>query len=107
IKPILRGWRGQTSPVAKLHGFESGAQALFKHVVGRIRAGLLTPTVTLSYGGDLDTMRNLPGYEQVPEACREAGIELLESLMSITGMVNVGEGALAVGFASTEYAASF
>ncbi|HEX7340563.1 MAG TPA: DegV family protein, partial [Rhodanobacteraceae bacterium] len=47
IKPILRGWRGQTSPVAKLHGFESGAQALFKHVVGRIRAGLLTPTVTL------------------------------------------------------------
>lgn len=107
IKPILRGWHGQTQPIAKMRGFNTGAQALFRHTAERIRAGLMVATVTLSYGGDLDDMRALPGYDQVPEACNECGVELLECPMSITGMVNVGEGALAVGFACAEYAPAF
>ncbi|MBS0583053.1 MAG: fatty acid-binding protein DegV, partial [Proteobacteria bacterium] len=35
------------------------------------------------------------------------GVELLESPMSVTGMVNVGVGALTLGFASPEHDAQF
>ena len=47
-------------------------------------------------------MRNLPGYDALREACADAGVEVFESVMSVTGMVNVGKGALVVGFASDE-----
>ncbi|HEX7342591.1 MAG TPA: DegV family protein [Rhodanobacteraceae bacterium] len=107
IKPILRGWRGETQAVAKMRGFDAGAEALFRHTAERIRAGLRTPFVAMSYGGPLVEMRALPGYAQVPEACTECGLQLLESPMSITGMASVGEGALAVGFASSEYTPTF
>lgn len=102
IKPLLRGWRGQTSAVARMRGFEHGAENLFRHTAERIREGLMVPTVCISYGGDLDTMHALPGYGEIPRACNECGIDLLESTMSITGMVNVGEGALTVGFTCKE-----
>jgi len=107
IKPILRGWRGDTQPVAKMRGFDHGAEALFAHTAQRIRESLMVPTVCVSYGGLLAELHELPGYEQVPQACREAGVELLESTMSITGMVNVGEGAVTVGFACEEDAPDF
>jgi hypothetical protein len=45
-------------------------------------------------------MRALPGYEALRAACVENNIELFESVMSLTGMVNVGKGALVVGFAA-------
>ncbi len=107
IKPILRGWQGNTEPVAKMRGFEHGAEALFGHAARRIRAGLVVPTVCLSYGGALDRMRDLPGYRLVADACAECDVELLESTMSITGMVNVGEGAITVGYACEEDDAEF
>lgn len=102
IKPLLRGWRGHTEPVARMRGFDAGAATLFGHIATRIREGLMVPTVCLSYGGPLDAMRNLPGYAEMARACEDNGIELLESVMSITGMVNVGEGALTAGFACAE-----
>lgn len=39
-------------------------------------------------------------------ACQTHGVELLQSVMSLTGMVNVGKGALAVGFAAEPHAFS-
>ncbi len=107
IKPILCDWRGTTSTTARLRGFETAAQALFGHTAQRIRQGLMVPSVCLSYGGRLEDLRALPGYAQVPEACRDCGVDLLESPMSITGMVNAGTGALSVGFACEEYRAEF
>lgn len=107
IKPILSGRRGQTSPVGKVRGFDKGCEVLFGHVVERISAGLLTPTICLSYGGDLAQLHDLPGYADLRAACMQYKVELLECRMSITGMVNVGEGAVTIGFASEEYVASF
>ncbi|KPL49820.1 hypothetical protein XAXN_05245 [Xanthomonas axonopodis] len=62
-----------------------------------IRDGLMTPTVCVGYGGELAELHALPGYAA---ACQSHGLELLESVMSLTGMLNVGKGALAVGFAA-------
>ncbi len=100
IKPVLHCHRGVTGRVAKVKGFDAAVEKLFAYTIGRIRTGLMTPTVCLSYGGQLDEMRSLPGYTGLREACAANNIELFESVMSLTGMVNVGKAALAVGFAA-------
>lgn len=107
IKPILRCFRGETGPVGKVRGFEQGAEALFGYAAQRVRAGLLVPLVCASYGGDLAVLSHLPGYAELRQACEECGVELMEAPMSITGMVNVGEGAVTIGFAAEEHVAEF
>ena len=99
IKPILHCHRGETGPVAKVKGFEAAAERLFGFVGRRVAAGLMTPTVALSYGGELERMRALPGYARLIDTCAEHNVEVFESVMSLTGMVNVGKGALVTGFA--------
>ena len=91
--------RGETGPVAKVKGFEAAAERLFGFVGRRVAAGLMTPTVALSYGGELEAMRALPGYSRLIDVCAEHNVEVFESVMSLTGMVNVGKGALVAGFA--------
>ena len=103
IKPLLRAYRNETGPVAKLRHFDDVVSKLFGYVVRRVDAGLLTPTVCLSYGGELEEMRKLPGYASLIKLCKEREIEVLESLMSVTGAINVGEGALAVAFAAEQH----
>ena len=100
IKPVLRGYRGDTGPVAKIKGFEAAAQQLFEFSAKRVKAGLLTPTLALCYGGELEELRALPGYTTLRDACAAHNIEVFESVMSLTGMVNVGRGAVVVGFAA-------
>ncbi|MBD8874198.1 DegV family protein [Rhodanobacter sp. DHB23] len=107
IKPILRCFRGETGPVGKARGFEQGAQQLFDYAAARVRAGLIVPMVCVSYGGDLAVLAQLPGYDKLRTACEECGVALLEAPMSITGMVNVGEGAVALGFAAEEHEPDF
>jgi DegV family protein with EDD domain len=103
VKPVLRGYRGNTGPVAKVRGFEHGAETLFGYAAKRVRAGLLTPTLCVSYGGDLGVLGTLPGYEALKRACADAAVDVYEAPMSITGMVNVGIGAVTIGFAAEEH----
>lgn len=100
IKPILHCNRGETAPVAKVKGFEAAVEKVFAGSIKRIQTGLMTPTLCLSYGGELEEMRRLSGYQELIAACVNSNIEVFESVMSLTGMVNVGKGALIVGFAS-------
>ncbi|UHQ23768.1 DegV family protein [Lysobacter sp. 5GHs7-4] len=100
IKPVLHCNRGETGPVAKIKGFEPAAQKLFEHCGKRVRDGLMTPTLCLSYGGELDEMHALPGYERLRDTCREHNVELFEAVMSLTSMVNIGKGGVAAGFAA-------
>jgi len=100
IKPVLHAHRGETGPVAKIKGFDAAVRKVFEFAARRVDTGLLTPTLCLSYGGELAEMRALPGYSELRDACRARNIDVFESVMSLTGMVNVGKGALVVGFAS-------
>ncbi|MEN1961352.1 DegV family protein [Luteimonas sp. MJ246] len=104
IKPVLRGYRGETGPVAKIKGFEPAVEKMFDFATRRVQAGLMTPTVTLCYGGHLDEMRSIPGYERLRDACVDQNVDVFESVMSTTGMVNVGRGAVVVGFAARDHA---
>ena len=99
IKPVLHGYRGQTGPVAKIKGFDNAVQKLFDFVGQRVQAGLMTPTVCISYGGELTDLHALPGYATLRQTCQSHGVEVFEAVMSLTGMVNVGKGALTIGFA--------
>ena len=100
IKPILHCNQGETGPVAKVKGLGAARQKLFDFASRRVRAGLLTPTMCISYGGDLAELQRMPGYERLRETCAAHGVEVFETFMGLSGMVNVGKGALVVGFAS-------
>lgn len=104
IKPIIRGYRNETGPVAKLRHFDDACARLFAYAARRVSGGLLTPTLGLCYGGELSELRKLPGYGELLRSCRENGIEVLESVMSVTGGINVGEGALGLAFAAEPHA---
>ncbi|WP_305804210.1 DegV family protein [Stenotrophomonas sp. YIM B06876] len=99
IKPVLHGYRGNTAPVAKIKGFDNAVKRLFDFAGQRVRSGLMTPTLCLSYGGELADLRALPGYRELREVCAAHAVEVFESVMSLTGMVNVGKGAVTLGFA--------
>ena len=88
-----------TAPVGKVKGFEPAVQKLFEFAISRIRAGLMTPTMCVSYGGELAELHQLPGYAQLQAECKNHGVELLETVMSLTGMINVGKGAMTLAFA--------
>ncbi|MCL7715079.1 DegV family protein [Stenotrophomonas mori] len=103
IKPVLHGHRGQTAPVAKIKGFDNAVQRLFDFARRRVAGGLLTPVLCMSYGGPLEELRALPGYAALRGTCQAHGITLLESVMSLTGMVNVGKGAVTLGFADADH----
>ena len=92
-----------TGPIAKVRGFEHGAEALFNHAIRRVRAGLLTPTLCISYGGRLEELDSLPGYASLKMVCAENRVTVYEAPMSVTGMVNVGTGAVTLGFAAEEH----
>lgn len=100
IKPILHCNKGETGPVGKVKGYHAAAEKLFDFASKRARGGLLTPTMNICYGGDLDEMRQLPGYERMRETCADNNIEVFESFMGLSGLVNVGKGALVIAFAS-------
>ncbi|MCK9538959.1 DegV family protein [Dokdonella sp.] len=104
IKPILRGFRGETGPVGKARSFEAATKVLFEYAGRRIRAGLLTPTLCVSYGGELAELAELPGYADLRATCDAERVELFESPMSVTGMINLGAGAVTLGFAAEDHA---
>jgi DegV family protein with EDD domain len=74
IKPVLHCNRGETGPVAKLKGLNNAVEKMFDFAAQRVRAGLMTPTVGLSYGGQLDeqrgSLRDLHGFVR-PGQCRQ------------------------------------
>ena len=107
IKPVLQCVRGETKPVAKARGFEQGAAMLFGHATAAVRRGLLVPAVCVSYGGDLAELEPMPGFQGLVEACAEADVTLYRSMMSITGMVNIGTGAITLGYAAAGDDATF
>ena len=62
VKPVIRCNRGETSSIASIRHFDEGSRQLCGFVAERIRAGLLTPTVCVTYAGDLAKLEKLPGY---------------------------------------------
>lgn len=103
IKPILHCNRGETGPVGKVRGFDAACKKLFEFAEKRVAAGLLAPYLNIAYGGSLDTMRNLPGYNHLRNVCADRNVTVYESFMGLSGMINVGKGALVLSFAANPH----
>lgn len=104
IKPILHCNRGETAPVAKVKGLQAATDRMYDFAAKRVKAGLMTPTIGISYGGDLENLHKFAGYQRLREACAAQNVEVFESVMSLSGLVNVGRGAAVVGFAAEAHA---
>lgn len=100
VKPVLYAHRDDTAPVDKVRGFENGVKSLFARAARQIRRGLDVPCVCVSYGGPVDRVGAMPGFEELKTAAGQVGVELLVSHMSQTAAINVGAGALCVAFAA-------
>ncbi len=59
----------------------------------------LEPNMNPSCAGDSNKLCGLPDYDQLARTCEEHGAQPGATGLSIAGMVNVGEGALTLGFA--------
>ncbi|MES2682867.1 MAG: DegV family protein [Pseudomonadota bacterium] len=103
VKPLVRGYRNNTGPVARVRHFEEGSAKVFKYVERQIQRGLLTPTLVLEYGGDPAQLKALPGYASLIATAEAHGVELFTSMMSMVGGIHVGEGAIGVAFAAHEH----
>lgn len=97
VKPILCGYGDETKPVDKVRGFDAAVGKLLDYAVRRIEAGLMAPYVVVSYAGALEDLETLPGYAQLKATCQSGGVELLSSVMSVTGGINVGPGTFSLG----------
>ncbi len=96
IKPILAGHHNSTRAIAKVRGFDDAAERVLNNVRRQVVAGLDAPFVCISYAGDLRLMHLLPGYPELVQACQDHEITLLETVMSVTGGINLGPGTLTV-----------
>ncbi|HWY23977.1 MAG TPA: DegV family protein [Nevskia sp.] len=103
MKPVIRGHRNDTASIATVHHFDKGSQRLCGFVAERIRAGLLAPTLCVTYAGDLAKLENLPGYQDLKAVARQHDVSIYASVASITACINIGEGALAFGFCAPEH----
>lgn len=101
VKPVLSVQSGADKAVAMSPSFDKAAEKLFAHAAKRVYANqLLAPQVCLSYAGDLSLVRNLPGFAALELLCRERGVALHLAMLSATGAINLGRGALSLAYAA-------
>lgn len=100
IKPVVRGYRGETAPVGRVRGFDAGVDKLIDLTTREMEHGLVAPTVCLSYGGNPAAVQNMPAYQRLMLAAKQHGVSVHLCEMSTTAAVNIGAGGLAIAFAS-------
>lgn len=105
LKPVLYAGGGNIHSVSNVRGtYKAREQALMlaaKHVA----LGLATPTVCVSYAGELSALYAIPAFEALSAECRRRRTELITTVMSMTGSLKLGPGALSVSFASERFTA--
>ena len=86
-----------------INTLETGAANLFARATRQIELGLDAPWLCISYGGPLERISMLPGYERLLRVALNHGVEILSSPMSKTAAVNVGPGALSLAFSAASH----
>lgn len=98
IVPIISGRNDNTEPVAKIRGFDNAVNALFEHAIQYIDAGLLSPYVVVSIAGSFQSLLDLPAYKALADHANRHKVTLLPCVMGLTSGLNVGPGAIGMGF---------
>lgn len=79
--------------------YDKTLSRLFRYTINRVREGLLTPHLVVSYAGDIDELNRL-GYEELLETAKQAKIDVLSTVAPIPNVHAFGEKSLSIGFIS-------
>ncbi|WP_346839364.1 DegV family protein [Microbulbifer sp. SAOS-129_SWC] len=103
LHPILSMHRDGSTVTDTLRGYDKCTEALFNLAVERIEAGqLLAPMVVVSIAGQLKDLPHTPGFATLQKAAQAHGVKVYQSLMSLSGGINLGPGTVSLGLASKE-----
>ena len=99
VKPIIQAYRGDTGPVDKAMGFDSGLEKLFNTARHAIEQGLGINVIVMSYAGPLSEIEAEKSYQEFIHYARGKGVPTLLSVMSTTAAVNVGPRSFSLAYA--------
>jgi DegV family protein with EDD domain len=103
IKPVLRVARNSLAGVAVVRKYENANSRLLRFAAGRIRAGLLTPLLGLGYTGDFSEVKKIPGYDELLQTAKEAGVEIFTAHMGMVAGCYLGKDVVGITFAAPEH----
>ena len=104
IHPILCVVDDSSYVATKVFGFKNSAKQLFDHARKKIAADeLLSPFVTINFGGSLDQLKSLPGYQELEQTAKLKKIKLTPSLMSVAGGIYTSVGSISLAMATERH----
>ncbi len=98
IKPILRARRGTTHRLALVRGYDNAVRQLFERASAQLQLGLDPPCIAVSYGGPLEELEALPGFDDLKALAAARQVEIMTAVMSAVGAANVGAGAVSLSY---------
>lgn len=104
IHPILCIVNDSSYLAAKVFGFKNAAKQLFDHASKRIEDGkLLSPFITINYGGSIHQLKSLPGYEELSETAKRHKVTLIPAVMSLAGGIYTSVGSISLAMATDSH----
>ena len=100
LKPVSRFFDGNVELVFKRRGFDQALSHLLDLTRQAIDQGLKSPVVVLSYAGDAQWVKQKHAFGEFEQYARKKDIEVMVSVMSATGAVNLGPGAISLAYAA-------
>jgi DegV family protein with EDD domain len=101
IKPIVVRQGTNSDTVAKVRGFDAAAKRLMERIARLIQERTLTvPRIVVSYSGPLSDLQAVPGFTALEITAQNAGVEIAQSVMSLSCGMFMGSGSLAIGLAA-------
>ncbi|WP_086933430.1 DegV family protein [Agarilytica rhodophyticola] len=99
IYPVLCNVNDSSYLAAKVRGFENTVEQLFNHACVQIENKLLIPLVGINYGGSMQELQELPGYQKLKEVAQKHKVQIIPSVMSIAGGIYTSVGSLSLAVA--------
>lgn len=98
IKPIIRFCAGSSEVIDKERSFDRTLIKLLAITRQAIEQGLATRIINTSYAGDPRVIRQKRAFIEFEQYAKTKGIQVLLSVMSVVGGINVGPGAFALSY---------
>ncbi len=103
ITSVIYAGAGDIHPLMRIRGQQRAYEAALARAMRHVELGVATPTVCVSYAGDVEALMAIPAFELLNAECKRRSVELITSTMSMTGCLKLGPGALSVSFTSERF----
>lgn len=106
ITPVIYAGAGDSQPMARVRGQQRACELALARATRHVEIGLATPTVCVSYSGDVEALIAMQGFVLLNAECKRRNVELITSTMSMIGTMKLGPNAMSVSFASDRFLTS-